>query len=493
MISDSIQAVLEIQPEYSSSSTQRMQDRRELIEYALKSEFEEIVEKLNRPVEYRVDASSGIGNPAKVPWVRISNKDQSPSARHGWYVVLLFSADGKQAVLSLDLGVTRLKPTQVKERHEEALAILGGKADSGFRNNQEERFSKTISLADPGLGSKYEKGNIAAFVYKDGSVPDEQSITTDLDWLLSRLELLPSYEEETLSTTEIGTTVVEGIEDLAKTISFSIEETQDIISSLTDASPQIVLTGPPGTGKTFVAQKLASFVLGQAGNNSENPNITIVQFHPSYGYEEFVEGLRPTPTQSGALEFRAVGGTLLKIVDEIDNDGQARVIILDEMNRANLARVFGELMFLLEYREQSINLLHRASFSLPKNLYIIGTMNTADRSAKTIDIALRRRFDFFELKPNVQVLRDFYALPENTNELGEELFDGFEALNSQVESLMGDRHYQIGHSYLMKSQLDKTELRKIWKQQLQPLLEEYFFDRPEIVRDFLINTYWRNA
>lgn len=493
MITDSIQAVLEIQPEYSSSSTQRMKDRRELIEYALKSEFEEVVQTLNRPVAYIVDASSGIGNPAKVPWVRISNKDQSPNARHGWYVVLLFSADGKQAALSLDLGVTRLKPDQVKERREQALSILGAKADTGFTSNQHERFSTTIELADPGLGSRYEKGNIAAFVYEAGSVPDKISITADLYWLLNRLELLPSYEDETVFSEETAIATGGEIAQLAKSISFSIEETKDIISSLTDATPQIVLTGPPGTGKTFVAQKIAAYLLGQTGSSVENPNITVVQFHPSYGYEEFVEGLRPTPAQNGGLEFQAVGGTLLKIVDEIDKDGQARVLILDEMNRANLARVFGELMFLLEYREQSINLLHRASFSLPKNLYIIGTMNTADRSAKTIDIALRRRFDFFELKPNVQVLKEFYALPANTNELGEELFDGFEALNSQVESLMGDRHYQIGHSYLMKTRLNKVELRKIWKQQLQPLLEEYFFDRPEIVRDFLINTYWRNA
>lgn len=493
MITDSIQAVLEIQPEYSSSSTQRMKDRRELIEYALKSEFEKIVLTLNRPVEYKVDASSGIGNPAKVPWVRISNKAQSPSARHGWYVVLLFSADGSQAALSLDLGVTRLKPDQVKERREKAMEILGTKAASGFTSNQNERFRTTIELADPGLGSKYEEGNIAAFSYKTGSVPDEISITADLDWLLSRLELLPSYEDEPVLTEEKGITLSERIADLARSISFSVEETKDIVSSLTDSTPQIVLTGPPGTGKTFVAQKIAAYLLGQEDISIESPNITIVQFHPSYGYEEFVEGLRPTPAENGGLEFQAVGGTLLRMVDEIDKDGQARVLILDEMNRANLARVFGELMFLLEYREQSINLLHRSSFSLPKNLYIIGTMNTADRSAKTIDIALRRRFDFFELKPNVQVLRDFYASPENTNELGEELFEGFEALNSQVESLMGDRHYQIGHSYLMKTRLDKHELRKIWKQQLQPLLEEYFFDRPEIVRDFLINTYWRNA
>lgn len=493
MISDLIQSVLQIQPGYSSSNTQKMQERRELIEYGLKSDFQELVQSLNRPVSYQVDASSGIGLSAKVPWVRISNKEQSPNARNGWYVVLLFSADGKSAALSLDLGVTRLKPAQVKQRREQAIEILGASADSGFVGNQIERFSKTIHLADPGLGARYEKGNIAAFVYETGLVPDTDSISTDLDWLLDRLEQLPSFPEEPESAEESLLSAEDGVRQLAEAISFTVNDTRDIIDSLTDSTPQIVLTGPPGTGKTFVAQRIAAYLLGQPENITDNPNISVVQFHPSYGYEEFVEGLRPTPSPNGGLEFQAVGGTLLKIVDEIDIDGQARVLILDEMNRANLARVFGELMFLLEYREQSINLLHRASFSLPKNLYIIGTMNTADRSAKSIDIALRRRFDFYELKPNVEVLKRFYSQPANTNNLGDELFEGFEALNSQVESLLGDRHYQIGHSYFMKPQMDKAVLRKIWNQQIQPLLEEYFFDRPEIVRDFLITTYWRNA
>ena len=181
------------------------------------------------------------------------------------------------------------------------------------------------------------------------------------------------------------------------------------------------------------------------------------------------------------------------MADSIAQDGLARVLIIDEMNRANLPKVFGELMYLLEYRDQDIRLMHRERFSLPKNLYIIATMNTADRSTKSLDLALRRRFDFFELPPDASVLRGYFSERDHTNELGESLYAGLEALNAELQSRMGDRHYQVGHSYLMKPLMDGAALRRVWKHQLLPLIEDYFYDRPSVAEEFAFDRFWGNA
>jgi hypothetical protein len=177
------------------------------------------------------------------------------------------------------------------------------------------------------------------------------------------------------------------------------------------------------------------------------------------------------------------------MVSKINEDGKSRVLIIDEMNRANLPRVFGELMFLLEYREKSISLMLRDEFSLPVGLFIIGTMNTADRSIKNIDIALRRRFDFFVLDPDVEILRAFYS-DRGVNEIGEALFEGFEALNREIIEDMGDSGYAVGHSYLMQPLIDGDMLRSIWDRQLKPLISDYFSDRPDTNVRYSFEAFW---
>src|SRR4029077_1405184 len=120
-----------------------------------------------------------------------------------------------------------------------------------------------------------------------------------------------------------------------------------------------------------------------------------VQFHPSYGYEEFVEGLRPV-VADGAVSFQRVDGVILQMASVMASTEATHVLIIDELNRANIPRVFGELLYLLEYRGQAIDLQYSERFRLPSNLRIIATMNTADRSIRSIDVALRRRFEVFE-------------------------------------------------------------------------------------------------
>ena len=443
---------------------------------------------------YQVKASNGIGNAAKVPWVRFFTLEQSPSARVGWYVVLLFAADGSSASLSLNLGVQDLTTSQIKQQVDSARRILSvdpDTRDSPLRN----RASSTIDLADRGLGAKYEKGNVLAFTYSAEQIPDDASFLSDLSWLIQRLERLPSaaeYQQSSWAEPSLAqlTKTSSAMDTLLRSIHLSEERVLELFEGLMDESPQIILAGPPGTGKSFVAQHLAAFLLNMPGEVKNNPYIEIVQFHPSYGYEDFVEGLRPAPAEAGLLEFRAQAGVVLRLADDIEADGQPRVLIIDEMNRANIPRVFGELMFLLEYRDHDIRLMHRERFSLPKNLYVIATMNTSDRSTQSMDVALRRRFDFFELAPDVTILRKHYASPENENLVGDSLFDGFEDLNRELVADMGDRHHQIGHSYLMRRSMSPLALKRTWDQQLAPLLEDYFFDRPEVAEAYTSERFW---
>jgi 5-methylcytosine-specific restriction protein B len=271
------------------------------------------------------------------------------------------------------------------------------------------------------------------------------------------------------------------IEWLVETTGWSKERLETMIESLEDETPQIILQGPPGTGKTWVAQLLARYL-----TNDEPLAHQIVQFHPSYGYEEFVEGLRPV-AENGMIEFRREDGVILRMASEISESDKTRVLIIDEMNRANLPRVMGELMFLLEYRDQAIDLMYSPQFSLPPKLLIIGTMNTADRSIRSVDIALRRRFDIFDCPPDLDALRSYYETREN--HVGEPLFEGFSELNGDLLSEL-DRHHLIGHTFFMKDPMTEDVLRRVWDFQVGPIIEEYFLDQPDIGSTFTFDKYF---
>jgi len=152
------------------------------------------------------------------------------------------------------------------------------------------------------------------------------------------------------------------------------------------------------------------------------------------------------------------------------------VLILDEINRANLSRVFGELMYLLEYREETIHLAAGEVFSLPGNVRLIGTMNTADRSIALVDHALRRRFAFLELSPNYGVLEKFHVA--NGSSVSE-LVETLQRVNKQIR----DPHYMVGISFFMREDL-KDQIEDIWRMEIEPYLEEYFFDQPSKTDEF---------
>jgi len=241
---------------------------------------------------------------------------------------------------------------------------------------------------------------------------------------------------------------------------------------------QVILYGPPGTGKTYLARALARHLSG----SDEEEHVRLIQFHPSYCYEDFVEGIRPVQ-EDGVLGFRLVPGVLREFCRHAaKNRAQPHVLIIDEFNRGNVAKVFGELMYLLEYRDQSIQLPRsNAMFSLPDNVYFIGTMNTADRSIALVDYALRRRFAFIEVSPSADVLSAW--MEEQEIEDTDFVVGVFRELNERLERRFG-KDLIVGHSYFMKLDLDETSLGSLWTYSILPLVEEYFYGESKIADQF---------
>ncbi|KIQ64669.1 ATPase AAA [Kitasatospora griseola] len=234
---------------------------------------------------------------------------------------------------------------------------------------------------------------------------------------------------------------------------------------------QLVLYGPPGTGKTYLAMKLAEHFGGGA------EQVKLVQFHPSYAYEDFFEGFRPVEDpQTREVAFRLVAGPLRELADLASREGNKHVphfLIIDEINRANLAKVFGELYFLLEYRKKSVRLTYSGDdFALPPNLFVIGTMNTADRSIALVDAAMRRRFAFVELSPRTEPTAGLLARWLEREQLDSEPARLLDVLNDRI----GDPDFAIGPSYLMKPGIGlDARLARVWRTKVLPLLEEHHY------------------
>ncbi|MBM6622123.1 AAA family ATPase [Micrococcaceae bacterium RIT802] len=235
---------------------------------------------------------------------------------------------------------------------------------------------------------------------------------------------------------------------------------------------QIILYGPPGTGKTFVAMTLANHVAGD-GEYTE-----IVQFHPSYTYEDFFQGYRPVTTEAGSLTYELKDGPLRRIVEQARKNPEfSYVLVIDEINRGNLAKIFGELYFLLEYRDRPIKLQYSRdgedSFVMPANLFLIGTMNTSDRSIALLDTAMRRRFSFVELHPAKYPIDAVLARWLDRHGLGKEPADLLALANAQI----GAADFRIGPSYLMPKDglFQPGQLEDIWEYDILPLLTEHHY------------------
>lgn len=267
---------------------------------------------------------------------------------------------------------------------------------------------------------------------------------------------------------------------------FMPEEEYDKLSGILRIKKNIILQGAPGVGKTFVAKRIAFSMMGV----KDVERVMMVQFHQSYSYEDFIMGFRPS-TDGFELKRGAFYNFCKKAEIDGDND---YFFIIDEINRGNLSKIFGELFMLIENdkRGVSLQLLYSdEKFSVSKNIYIIGMMNTADRSLAMLDYALRRRFAFFEIKPafTTDGFREYRMSLEN--EKFDKLIACVESLNNVIsnDESLGDG-FCIGHSYfcnLLPDTINDQVLSGIVEYELIPLLKEYWFDEPTKVKDWSSN------
>lgn len=267
---------------------------------------------------------------------------------------------------------------------------------------------------------------------------------------------------------------------------FMPEEEYEKLSGILRIKKNIIIQGAPGVGKTFAAKRIAFSMMGV----KDVERVMMVQFHQSYSYEDFIMGFRPS-TDGFELKRGAFYNFWKKAEIDGDND---YFFIIDEINRGNLSKIFGELFMLIENdkRGVSLQLLYSdEKFSVPKNIYIIGMMNTADRSLAMLDYALRRRFAFFEIKPGFTTdgFRKYRMSLEN--EKFDKLIACVESLNNAIsnDESLGDG-FCIGHSYfcnLLPDTINDQVLSGIVEYELIPLLKEYWFDEPTKVKDWSSN------
>ena len=359
-----------------------------------------------------------------------------------------------------------MKPGDIVFAKQGMHKIIGrGVVDSEYKyeENADDAYNNTRAVKWTNIGEWEHPGQAAMKTLTD---------ITQYTKYVEELNALFDIDEDDDEIPETETTLDNyDKEDFLKDVYISADSYTTLVGLMT-RKRNVILLGAPGVGKTFAAKRLAYSMMGVM----DSSRVKTVQFHQSYTYEDFIEGFRPSVSGTG---FEIKKGVFYNFCKEAENDSENDYFfIIDEINRGNLSKIFGELFTLIEADKRGkrkMELLYSSdNFSVPKNVYIIGMMNTADRSLAMIDYALRRRFAFFEMKPAFESegFREYQYGLEN---------DKFNKLIDCVISL----NQRIAHSYFCDiEEIKENTLTDIVEFEIIPLLKEYWFDEPSKVKEW---------
>lgn len=364
-------------------------------------------------------------------------------------------------------------------------AVVGfGKVKSNYRFDEsraEYRHVREVEWTKRGMWALDENRQLGLKTLTD---------KTDDHDLIDYLRLL--IDSDPAAHPGISNAPLYSMDDALEDLFLDRDEVERILQALA-RKQNVVLSGPPGVGKTFVAKRLAYAHIGY----KDPGRVEMVQFHQSYSYEDFIQGWRP---EAGG-GFHLQNGVFYRFCDKARDHPAAKfVFIIDEINRGNLSKIFGELLMLIESdkrgAEFSIPLTYSSKkdaepsrFSVPPNVYVIGMMNTADRSLAMVDYALRRRFSFIALKPAFHhpKFRLHLERAGAPSELVDEVITRIEAVNEEIRGDIGNlgHGFEIGHSYFVPTgselSLNKEWFESVIRWEIEPLLNEYWFDNPNKV------------
>ena len=445
-----------------------------------------------------IKSKAGAGGWAQVPHFSILNTEETSTTQNGIYIVGLFQHSMEGLYLCIGQGVTGPKEKfgtkdgfdYIRKKSELIKENLAELRDKNFD------FENEVELKSTSTRSKdYPKAVSIHYYISKNDIPSNEELK-ELLFLL-----LDAYDKIIKLGISSNISLEKNKNDLNDD-NFLIMEEENFNNQLNDTffdakkflsiretlinKKNIIIQGAPGVGKTFIGKKIAQ---------SLSNNILNLVLHENYSYEEFVMGIRP----DNQGNFKLTNGLFYNFVKEaINNSSEKYVVVLDEMNRANITKIFGELMVSVEHdkrgAQNSIKLMYSGEdFFLPENLMIIGLMNTADRSLKFIDYALRRRFNFFNFEPEFENSK-FRKFLENyvENDVVEKIIRNLSSVNQKIsdDTFELGPGYCIGHSYFCQNNETGKKFNNEWyiniiNTQIRPLIEEYYVDKPETAESLI--------